>query len=144
MVKQIKSHGEALLDAMLRSIKAPQWEREFHFCPDRAFRADFAWPEQKILAEVQGGSASRDRNVGHASPLRYEQDCERMAEAVLRGYRVFWFTTKMVEDGRALRLIERALGLPSPPRWTPPKRAARRAIPARASPTASRHRLVLP
>jgi len=139
-----ESPGEEFLAALLRSIKAPHFERQFRFHPDRKFAADFAWPEKKLLAEVQGGTAAHHRAFAHTSAQGYEADCERMAEAVLLGYRVLWFTTAMVFDGRALTLIERALGLPPCGRTfrkPPARKPGSRPRGSRAAPV---RRLVLP
>lgn len=113
---------------------------------ERKFRWDFAWPDLKLAVEIQGGTHRGGAHTRHAG---YSNDCEKLAEAQLLGWRCIWVTSDMVQDGRALLFIERALGLPSPPRRfefpkLPPKRGAPRALRAAASRAASRSRLVLP
>jgi very-short-patch-repair endonuclease len=83
--------------------------REYRFAfadLGRNYRADFAWPEEKILAEIEGGTWSNGR---HNRALGFEQDCEKYNIAGLLGYRVFRFTTGMVEGGYAIATIKQAL-----------------------------------
>ena len=81
--------------------------REYAFCPGRNYRADFAWPEARLLVEVQGYGGTVG---GHTSVLGQEHDCEKLNHATLLEWRVLWVNGKMVKDGRALDWIERALG----------------------------------
>lgn len=81
-------------------------EREYKFLPDRKFRFDFAFPEQKVAVEVDGGTWSGGR---HTSGLGFRNDCIKTNLAVLNGWRVLRFTADMVRDG-ALAVVEEALG----------------------------------
>ena len=88
------------------SVPAPVREHAFH--PTRKWRFDFAWVDQQIAVEVEGGSwvgGAHNRGQG------FEKDCEKYAEAAIAGWRVLRVTTDMVEDGRAIQYIERALGV---------------------------------
>jgi hypothetical protein len=73
---------------------------------ERDFRFDFAWPAQRLAVEVDGGTYSGGR---HTRGKGYEEDCEKVCEAVIRGWRVMKVTTKQVDSGEALSWIERAL-----------------------------------
>jgi len=101
-----RSMGEEALETALRAARAPAWLVEYRFDSQRRWRADFAWPEACLLVEVEGGSWVSGR---HNRGKGFEADCEKYAEAVIQGWRVLRFTTEMVEDGRALGLIMRAL-----------------------------------
>lgn len=101
-----RSKGEEGLEMALRAANAPAWVCEYRFMPERRYRADFCFLEACLLVEVEGGSWSRGR---HTRGKGFEEDCEKYAEAVCRGYRVLRVTTAMVEDGRALGYIIRAL-----------------------------------
>lgn len=39
----------------------PEPVREFRFHPVRGWRADFAWPEHKLLLEIEGGFGYKQR-----------------------------------------------------------------------------------
>lgn len=83
-------------------------EREFLFAAEigRKFRADFAWPEQKILVEIEGGNWNQGR---HSRGSGFEEDCVKYNIAALLGYRMFRFTTGLVQSGYAIATIKNAL-----------------------------------
>lgn len=102
------SDAEEALAFQLKATGIP-FEREFRFAPPRRWRADFRFFDPKpgdLLVEVDGGSWVGGR---HTSGSGFEADCEKLNAATLAGYRVLRVTPRMVDDGRALRLIERAL-----------------------------------
>lgn len=99
----------ALEEALLLQIKVaqlPKPVREFRFCEARRWRADFAWPEQKVLVEVEGGIYSQGR---HTRAAGYTADAEKYNEAQLLGFVVLRFTSPMVVSGLALATLTRAL-----------------------------------
>lgn len=107
------SKGEELLAMHLKAVglvNGPkilaEFEREFRFDAKRKWRFDFCWPERKVAVEVDGGTFSGGR---HSRGLGYEKDCEKINSAVLQGWRVLRMTSRMVRDGSALQLIEKAL-----------------------------------
>ncbi len=81
-----------------------RFEREVPIAPPRRWRADFVIGS--LLVEVDGGSWTGGR---HTTGTGFERDCLKLAEAVILGYRVIRVTPRMVDDGRALALVERAL-----------------------------------
>jgi very-short-patch-repair endonuclease len=83
----------------------PAPDREYRFHPVRKWRFDYAWPKRKIALEVEGGTYCRGR---HVRPQGYERDCEKYNAAALLGWTVLRATTAMVNDGRALALLEEA------------------------------------
>lgn len=102
-----------LIASLLFQVKAlglPEPILEYKFHPERRWRADLAWtlPGYRLLLEIQGGVYSSGRHVRGAG---YENDCERMAEAVCLGWRVLWVTPRMIEDGRAVAWLERLLNV---------------------------------
>jgi hypothetical protein len=112
------SDAEEALAFQLRAMGI-SFQREVPIAPPRRWRADFVirtlhctQPEchtflnDPLLVEVDGGSWTGGR---HTTGTGFEHDCLKLNEAVIRGYRVLRVTPRMVEDGRALQLIERAL-----------------------------------
>lgn len=91
----------------IRTLGLPVPSREVAFALPRKWRLDFAWPDQMVAVEAQGGTHSGGRHVRGAG---YEQDCEKLNAAVLRGWRVLLFTTEMIEDGTAIETLAEALG----------------------------------
>jgi hypothetical protein len=90
----------------LRAARLPLPEREVVFARPRRWRFDLCWPKTMLACEIEGGIWQSGR---HTRGQGFENDCEKYGEALLLGWRVLRVTTSMVRDGRALRLIERAL-----------------------------------
>ena len=84
------------------------WAREYRFAPPRRWRFDFAAIEmgRNLAVEVEGGSFVAGR---HSRGAGFEKDAEKYNEAALLGWTVLRVTPKMVDDGRAIALIKRAL-----------------------------------
>jgi very-short-patch-repair endonuclease len=100
------SNAEDSLATLIRWEKLPVPSREYTFASPRRWRFDFAWWQQKIAVEVEGGSWIAGR---HTRGKSFEDDCVKYNEAALRGWRVFRVTPGMIEDGRAIQTIRRAL-----------------------------------
>ena len=97
---------EELLFHHILCAGLPTPEREYRFAPPRRYRADFAYPEKKILVEVQGGIYTRG---AHSRGVGLERDYEKLNLAQLNGFRVFQFSRKMIESGVAVNMIEEVL-----------------------------------
>ncbi len=100
------SDAEEALAFQLKAVGI-EFEREFKFHPERKWRFDFvlkAFPSA-IAVEVEG-----QHNGAHKSYERAEEDLEKFNEAAIGCWFVLRFSTAMVEDGRALGTIEKALG----------------------------------
>jgi very-short-patch-repair endonuclease len=82
--------------------------RQFHFIAGLAYRFDFCWPNKQLAVEIHGGTWVEG---GHSRGKGQERDFERENLAVLLGWRLLKFTTDQVTDGRALAMIEAALGI---------------------------------
>ncbi|MCA2455812.1 MULTISPECIES: endonuclease domain-containing protein [Vibrio] len=91
---QIKSMGLALP------------EKEYRFHETRRWRFDFAYPEQQLAVEVEGGTWAGGR---HTRGSGYEKDCEKYNEAALRGWSVLRFTGSMIKSGKAVETLKEAL-----------------------------------
>ena len=84
------------LDAILK-LHAPDLHanlvREHEFVPDRRFRADFAHVASRVLIEVDGGQWAPGGG-------RHNQDKDREKRnlAALNGWRVLYFSPRMIED----------------------------------------------
>ncbi len=97
---------ERAMAAQIRAAGLPEPQREVVFALPRRFRADFFWPTQRLILEVDGGTWTGGRHVRGAG---VETDAEKTCLAAGLGYRLLRVTGAMVRDGRALRHIERAL-----------------------------------
>ena len=101
------SHLETILLYLIRANELPEPESEYTFCPGRKWRADYAYPAQKVLIEVEGGTWSNGR---HTRGAGYAKDCEKYNRAAIMGWRLLRFTSSMIEDGTAIETIREAFG----------------------------------
>lgn len=97
---------ENLLAFQIQGEKLKTPTREFRFHPERRWRFDFAFPDDKLAVEVEGGIWANGR---HNRGSGFEGDCAKYNEAMLAGWRVIRVTSNMVKDLRALNYIKRAL-----------------------------------
>ena len=101
---QSKLEKELLIQ--IRCFKLEQPEVEFKFHHSRKWRSDFAWPEKKILVEVEGGHYSNGR---HVRGKGYSNDCEKYNEASLLGFTLIRVTSDHIKSGQAIEWISRAI-----------------------------------
>jgi len=103
----VSNSRNADLLMQIKAVGLPVPDREFRFHPVRRWRADFAWPDQKILVEVDGGVYVQGR---HTRGRGFEEDMRKLNAAAVLGYRVLRFSTGMVKNGEALATLEDVLG----------------------------------
>ena len=101
------SELEMILANRVAIAGLPLPEQQFRFCPTRRWRADFAYPDAKVLIEVDGGTWTGGR---HVRGKGFEADCEKTSTAAALGFRVIRVTRGMIESGQAVDLIRQALG----------------------------------
>jgi very-short-patch-repair endonuclease len=101
-----RERWELLLLHQLRAARVPAPEREYRFHATRKWRFDFAWPEVRLAVEVDGGTWTGGR---HTRGKGYREDCVKMADALLAGWRVLRVVPPQVKDGSALRWVEALL-----------------------------------
>ncbi len=85
-----------------RGIPPPAEEYRFH--PTRMWRFDWVWPEKHLAMEINGGLYKQGR---HSRGVGSEGDMEKLAEAMILGWRVLVVSPRQVENGQALDWIER-------------------------------------
>lgn len=78
-------------------VDIPHPEREYKFAPGRKWRFDFAWPEQKVAVEIEGGIWSHGRHVRGSG---FSADCEKYNAAASLGWRVLRVTDQQLSDSR--------------------------------------------
>lgn len=99
---------EELLAWQIKITGLPEPKRECLFHPTRKWRFDFGWPDHGIACEVEGGVWTNGR---HTRGAGFTEDCEKYNQAALLGFRVFRFTTDMVQSGKAIVTLERAFNV---------------------------------
>lgn len=107
VMRQTKSE-ELVAHLLTRILQQglPTPEREVRFHPTRRWRFDLCWPALKLAVEVDGGTWAQGR---HTRGTGYRDDCIKLNEAALLGWRVLRVTSDMVRDDSALAVIDRAM-----------------------------------
>jgi very-short-patch-repair endonuclease len=88
----------------------PEPEREFLFAKPigRKWRADYCYPEHKLLIECEGGTWGKKKSR-HTTGSGFQSDSIKYGEAAVLGFRLIRLTSTMVKDGSGVDLIRRAL-----------------------------------
>lgn len=87
-----------------RSLMQPVRQALFHHT--RKWRFDLAWPGSMLAVEVDGLTHTGGR---HQTVAGFSEDCVKLNEAALLGWRVLRVTAKHIRSGVALEWIRRAL-----------------------------------
>ena len=99
------SELEAVFRLQIEDTRLPDPITEYRFHLKRKWRFDFAWPDQKLAVEIEGGTYRKSR---HTSGTGFHNDCEKYNAAVLEGWKVFRFDSRMVNSLDAIRTITEA------------------------------------
>lgn len=103
-----ESDLEAALAFQIEAIRLPVPVREYRFEPPRRYRFDFAWPDFRVAVECEGATYTSGR---HTRGKGFEADCEKLNDAAVQGWLVLRVTKRMIDEGKALEYVERALAL---------------------------------
>lgn len=112
-----QSEYEAALVFQIRVAGLEPPTQQYRWHPLRNWTTDIAYPEHKLLFEVQGGVYMVGKG-SHTYGDGYINDCRKLNEAQLLGYQMYYLPAPWVDTGEALRYVETALGRKSD--WTPP------------------------
>lgn len=89
-----------------RAAGLPAPVAEFVFAPPRRWRFDWAWPEQRVALEQDGGAFVGGR---HSRGMGFVKDMEKTNKAAILGWRVLRFTPRQMASGAALEAVRQAL-----------------------------------
>lgn len=88
-------------EATWRLLGGPDLEREFQFCPERQWRADYR--VGNVLIELEGGAYSSGR---HTRGKGFIEDCFKYNMATLMGYRLIRIGTGMATANYLQQIID--------------------------------------
>jgi very-short-patch-repair endonuclease len=98
---------QALIDNLSQAANTPGvLEHRFH--PVRRWRFDLAFPERMIAAEIDGGAFIGGR---HTRGAGFKNDCEKLNNAALLGWRIFRFLPEQIKNGEVYDVLSIALGV---------------------------------
>lgn len=104
--KPMGTNGSNQLWQQIAWSSLPTPVAEHQFAPPRRWRFDFAYPDEKIAIEYDGGIYSNGR---HTRGSGFQKDLYKLNTAQLMGWIVLRFSPKDVKSGYALKTIEAAL-----------------------------------
>lgn len=105
MTAKATSELEDALAFQMRIAGLPVPIPQFMPIPGRKLAFDFGFPDWRLLIEVQGGIWTKGKH-GRGSGIIQDQD--KLNLAVLNGYFTLQFSVNHIDDGTALRVIQRA------------------------------------
>ena len=91
-----------------RGLPCPEPEHQFH--DSRKWRIDYAWADEKVALEVEGGVWTRGR---HTRGSGFVKDMEKYNEVALHGFTLVRVVPDDLLTEDTLDLIERAIELQS-------------------------------
>lgn len=86
------------------NVKRPVPEFSFH--PVRKWRFDYAWPEQKIALEVEGGAFIGGR---HTSGQGFVADMEKYNAAGMLGWRIFKCVPNDLLKTKTIQMLQKII-----------------------------------
>lgn len=98
----VESHLEQAFALAWRVYGLPSIDepvREYRFAPPRRFRFDFAFVDQKVAIEIEGGTWSQGR---HSRGSGMSKDAEKYNLATEYGWSVLRYTSDMLTDPHAV------------------------------------------
>jgi very-short-patch-repair endonuclease len=104
--KQAGSALERHLADSLAATGLPEPVREFRFHPPRMWRVDFAFVEQRLAVEIEGGIY---RGGGHTTVNGIRRDIAKANQLMFDGWRLLRVHGDQVRSGEAVELIRQAL-----------------------------------
>lgn len=84
---------------LCRTVGLPEPTPEHRFAPPRKWRLDWAWPDEKIALEQEGGVWIQGRHSRGAGMVK---DFEKYNQAAVLGWRVLKATPQQIASGDIL------------------------------------------
>ena len=82
--------------------------REFRFHDTRQWRFDYAWPDQKVALEVEGGFFKKDGGR-HSRGAGARKDMEKYNAAVLDGWKLLRVMPDQLNNASTLQMLRTVL-----------------------------------
>lgn len=105
-VKLPKAVRKSIFPSLCMAHGLPEPVAEFRFHPSRKWRFDWAFIEQRIAFEQQGGLFVQGRHTRGAALLK---EHEKLNAAAIAGWRIIYGTPADVSSGRIFETLKLAL-----------------------------------
>lgn len=108
--KVAKVDYKAIFLHQIAALRLPEPVPEHRFTEHRNWRFDWAYLDQRIAIEYQGGNFGYNGTGrgGHASVAGLARDYEKITAASLHGWMLILIDAQTVRNGRAARWVELA------------------------------------
>lgn len=97
-----RSPATTALLLQIANLDLPSPVMEYEPMVGRKFRADLAWPDHRLICEIQGGSWAGGR---HTSGSGYAKDRARTNDLTCAGWRVIEIIPRHIRTGEAIAWI---------------------------------------
>ena len=108
-----KNQATVIAPHVWKMFGIPQPEPEYYFALPRRWRVDYAWPEQKVALEIEGGifkkGADGQQGGRHNRAAGFLKDIEKYNALALAGFRYFRCTPQMVSKGTIFVVLSEVL-----------------------------------
>lgn len=94
--------GQGLIRAYAKAAGLPEPVPEYVFAAPRKWRFDYAWPDQKVALEVQGGLFIKGRHTQGSWLLK---EHEKLNTAAALGWRVCYCTPTEFNAGEGFSRV---------------------------------------
>lgn len=88
-----------------KALGIPEPMGEYRFHPIRRWRFDWAWPEERVALEIEGGIWMAGKGA-HSRPMNIIRDQEKQNEAGKLGWRIFRFSPREFKKGIAQAFMQ--------------------------------------
>lgn len=96
----------SIVAAYFKSEKLPDFVSEHQFHPDRKWRFDFAFLEERVALEIEGGIWT---GGGHSRGSGVKKDMEKYSEAAALGWRIVRCQPRDLLTLETVKILRRAL-----------------------------------
>ncbi len=103
---------EAEFKRHMRAFNVGGYVQEHRFHKARQWRLDFAWLDDWLAVEIEGGTHGKSR---HTSFKGFHGDCDKYNAAALQGWTVLRFDSAHVASGQAVIIVADYFGIPTSP-----------------------------
>lgn len=103
-----RSKLELKAATVLNKAGIKNFEEEYRFC-ERKWRFDFAFVEEKIALEIEGG-IWKGSVGGHTSGTGYTKDCEKYNTATVMGWKILRIVDSQISSGQMINWVRDLLG----------------------------------
>lgn len=95
-----------IFSELLRSLNLPVPVPEYIFHEKRRWRMDYAWPNQKVALEVEGGIWTNGR---HTRGKGFLNDMEKYNTATVMGWRILRTTPNNLLTAETAKMLKQIL-----------------------------------